>query len=368
MKIKNLSLKSFRNYKEETVSFSPNVNVIFGDNAQGKTNLLEAIHLFSTGKSHRSGNDKELIFYDEDCSKISLLFETKEREIKSELRLFSGKQRKEMRQNGIKINKKKDWIGTFQSVLFYPEELNLVKEGPEGRRHFLDGAIGMLRPVYENYLSIYQNALRQKSLLLRKIEEQPSYQKMLPVWNDYLLELGSRIIFYRQSFIKKIEPMATGILKEITNSKEILEIKYESPFASFDTVEEIKKNFKKKQSEIADTEREAKQVLLGPHRDDLLIILNERPAKIYASQGQQRSIVLSLKLAQTKLIFEQTGEYPVLLLDDIMSELDSSRRKYLTENMKDKQVIITCTDQEFVDLKDNVSYFRVKEGTVTSCT
>ena len=368
MRVHSLQLKSFRNYQEETVLFSPNVNVLFGDNAQGKTNLLEAIHLFSSGKSHRSNSDKDMISYEADSAKLILSYENKERSMESELRLFSGRQRKEMKQNGVKINKKKEWIGSFKSVLFYPEELNLVKEGPEGRRHFLDSAIGMLRPMYDHYTVVYQNALRQKSLLLRKIEDYPSYRKMIPVWNEYLAELGSRIVFYRQSFLRKMEPMVKEIVQDITSEKEILDISYDSPFSDFKTVESIKSFFKEKQEEMKETEIRAKQVLIGPHRDDFLLMLNGKSAKSFASQGQQRSIVLALKLAQTRLIFEETGEYPVLLLDDIMSELDSSRRRYLTENTKEKQVIITCTDPEYVELNRDVSYFRVEEGKVFPCT
>ena len=287
--------------------------------------------------------------------------------MESELRIFSGRQRKEMKQNGVKVSKKREWIGNFKSVLFYPEELNLIKEGPDGRRHFLDQAIGMLRPMYDHYLVLYQNALRQKSLLLRKIEEHPSYRKMIFSWNEYLSELGSRIIFYRKSFIKKLDPMARQILEEITFSKEILKISYDCPFSEAESIAEIKELYQKKQADLEKTEIEAKQVLIGPHRDDMIIEINEKSAKAYASQGQQRSIVLALKLAQTNFIYDETGEYPVLLLDDIMSELDASRRKYLTENIKNKQVIITCTDRDCINIPEHISYFRVEKGNIIPC-
>ena len=367
MKVKSIKLASFRNYEEETVNLQDHVNVFFGDNAQGKTNLLEAIHLFSTGKSHRGATDKELIRKTKEYGSLILEFETNEREIQEELRFCEGK-RREMKCNGVKVTKKKDWIGNFKSVLFYPEELNLIKEGPENRRKFFDGAIGMLRPMYDYYLGVYQNVLRQKSRLLRKIEENPSYRKTLPTWNESLMELGSRIIFYRQSFVHRMQPLATDILKDITKGKEHLSIQYESPFANLKTIEAIKEKFKEKQNELFETEIAAKQALLGPHRDDFLFLLNGEAAKLYASQGQQRSIVLSMKLAQTEMIQKETGEYPVLLLDDIFSELDQKRRAFLTENIKEKQVLITCTDQEYVNFESNVAYFRVEEGSVKRCT
>lgn len=366
MRISSVSLKNFRNYKEENIHLSPGINVIFGDNAQGKTNFLEGIHLFSSGKSHRGVGDKELILRGSNFSELTLSFSSERREMESNLRLFTDK-RREMKINGVKVNKKKEWLGHFSSVLFYPEELNLVKEGPEERRRFLDQAIGMLRPSYDHYLGLYQNILRQKSRLLRKIEENPSYRKTLPVWNESLIELGSRIIFYRQSFIDRLSPMADAVQQEITGGKEILSFTYESPFSGLSSIDAIKEKFREKQENMFETEIAAAKALIGPHRDDIAFTLSGEAAKTFASQGQQRTIVLSLKLAQTELIFEETGEYPVLLLDDILSELDSNRRNYLTEKIKGKQVIITCTDREFIPDSEGVSYFKSEEGALLPC-
>ncbi len=366
MRVSSLSLKNFRNYKEEEVTLSPGVNVIFGDKAQGKTNFLEAVHLFSSGKSHRGAGDRELISHGEDYAHLTLFYETEQREIESTLHLFCDR-RREMKINGVKITKKKEWLGHFNSVLFYPEELNLVKEGPEERRRFLDQAIGMLRPSYDHYLTLYQNILKQKARLLRKIEENPSYKKTLPVWNESLIELGSRIIFYRESFIERLSPMADAVQQEITGGKETLSLTYDSPFSGIKNIEEIKEKFRKKQEEYYQTEIDARQALIGPHRDDLSFRLSGEVAKMYASQGQQRTIVLALKLAQTELIYEETGEYPILLLDDILSELDGKRRKYLTEKIKGKQVIITCTDREFIPDAPDVSYYKSEEGTLSPC-
>ncbi len=365
MKVSKITLLKYRNYDTETVSFGENVNVIFGDNAQGKTNLLESIFLFSSGKSHRGAGDRELIKNGEEEAKIKLSYFSKEREEESEIFISQG-HRKEIFRNGIKMNRKKDWLGKFESVLFYPEELLLIKEGPEIRRKYFDQAISLRRPVYDHYLSLYATVLKQKNNLLRKIEENEKLKTTLPVWNERMAEIGARIIFYRQSFIKKLAPLAEKFMQEITDGKEHISLSYETPFL-YEETEKIKEAFLKKLKEIENTEMAAKQSLVGPHRDDIKFTINGLSAKNYASQGQQRSIVLALKLAESEMIFEESGSYPVLLFDDILSELDQKRRAYLLQKMKGKQVIITCTDKEQVPEESDVTYFRAKEGKIETC-
>lgn len=364
MKINTLTVKQFRNYREENVSFGTGVNVFYGNNAQGKTNLLEAVYLFSGGKSHRGTPDKSLIQTGTEEAKLNLSFSSENREMEGEIHLFLQK-RKEIRLSGAKLQKNSDLSRFFHCVLFVPEELNLIKEGPDLRRQLLDRAISALRPSYENYLNLYKIVLRQKSMLLKKADEQPHFMKTLPIWNEKLADLGARIIFYRNSYIQRMAPFAAEFQSEMTGGKEQLRLSYLSQIEPTGEINEIKEKLLDRMNGRQAEEIASKQVLIGPHRDDLAFFLNEEPAKIYASQGQQRTMVLAVKLAEMRVIAGETGEPPVLLLDDIMSELDASRREFLVGQIKDCQVILTCTDKDRTEEIPSVTYFYVEEGRVT---
>lgn len=341
MKVKSLSVANFRNYSGEEINFCDDTNVIYGDNAQGKTNLLEAVYLFSHGKSHRTKSDSELVSFGKDVARLSLEFADKDRSYRGVMHIeANGKKRVKI--NNVPITKLSMLMRYLNVVMFSPEDLDIIKGAPQMRRRFLDEAISQLYPVYLKTLISYHKNLAQKNNLLKKLRAKGKLEdEMLLVWNEQLAEDGSRIMKYRCDYIDSI----SGFLKEIHKkiSGENLELIY-TQSVECDIIN--KENFLSKLMAQAPREIENGASLYGIQRDDLKFFINDREAKIYASQGQQRTVVLSLKMAQMENINEVRGEYPVLLLDDIMSELDVSRRRFLTEKIRDKQVIITCTDKE----------------------
>ena len=338
MHIEHLSLKNFRNYSAEEFSFIPQTNLLYGKNAQGKTNALEALYLFSIGKSFRTLQDRELIRLGEDLARAELIFSDSKRQQKIEI-ILRRDRKKQIKINGVVIHKLSELVGRLNVVLFCPEELGLVKEGPNVRRRFVDIALSQLRPNYYHTLGLYHKVLEQRNNLLRKMkyEKAASLADTMFVWNEKLAAYGVQITAYRREFLQNLEKYAQKVHAEI--SGETLGLEYRTRIGT-------KEEFLEKLNSNIAGEAEQGYTLYGPHRDDILLTVNQRDAKSFASQGQQRTIVLSLKLAQADLLYEETGEYPILLLDDIMSELDAGRRAYLAKKILDKQVVITCTDIE----------------------
>lgn len=336
MFIKSLSLVNFRNYSEQKLVFDEATNVFCGGNAQGKTNLLEALYLFSMGKSFRTQQDAELIRFGEDYTKAVLTYCDRNREHTIEIIILRDK-KKQIKINGVSITKLSELIGNLNTVLFYPEELGLVKEGPYIRRRFMDMALSQLRPAYYHALGRYHRTLEQRNRLIKKLrfENTDSGRDTVFVWNEKLAEYGMELITYRAEFMERLQKLAQKAHYEA--SKEELSLCYRPRFTD-------KESYIKKLEASFCRELEQGCTLYGPHRDDFEIYINDKEAKSFGSQGQQRSAVLSLKLAQADLLYEEYGEYPVLLLDDIMSELDKERRAYLAGRIPDKQVFITCTD------------------------
>ena len=339
MEVKKLTVVNFRNYEHEEITFGGNTNIIYGKNAQGKTNLLEALFLFSHGRSHRTKSDVEMIKFGADFMKLSLDFSDKDRDYTAVLQLFkNGK--KSIRINNVPITKLSMLMRYLNVVMFSPEDLQLIKGAPLLRRHFLDEAICQLYPVYLKRLISYHKNLAQKNNLLKKLRfSQKTSDDMLDVWNEQLAEDGSFIMRYRSDFTEKLNIFASKIHEEICG--EILNLLY-TPSVDCDIMD--KENFYSRLASVTQREIENGSSLYGIQRDELRFFIGDKEIKNYASQGQQRTAVLSLKLAQTELIRDIRDEYPVLLLDDIMSELDLSRREYLAGKIKDKQVILTCTD------------------------
>ncbi len=357
MKVKSLEAVNFRNYEKEKISFSPDTNVIFGNNAQGKTNLLEAIYLFSHGRSHRAKSDSELIKFGTDFARLTLEFSDQNRDYRAEFRLLkNGK--KSIKINNVPITKLSMLMRYLNVVMFSPEDLEIIKGAPQQRRRFLDEAISQIYPAYLKSLISYHKNLAQKNNLLKKLRMNgKTSDDMLAVWNEQLAEDGARIMKYRRDFTEKLCGYAAQIHQEI--SGEIFKIDY-TPSVECDIIDKESFYNKLKASESREIENGAG--LYGIQRDELRFYINDREVKTYASQGQQRSCVLSMKIAQLESINELRGEYPVLLLDDIMSELDTSRRSYLAGKIKDKQVIITCTDAEVVS--GEAELFYVENGKV----
>ena len=356
MYVKKLKLLGFRNYKSEEFEFLPDTNILYGNNAQGKTNALEALYLFSIGKSFRTQQDRELINFGENFTKLAVEFDDKIRTNEIEI-VIRRDRKKQIKINDIPISKMGDLIGKFTVILFSPDELNLTKGSPNARRRFLDIALSQIRPKYYHILRRYNKVLEQRNNLIKKlrVNSNTSAKETLFVWNEKLSEYGMAIIEYRKSFVEKLGEFSTKIHYEISGEK--FEIKYKPAF-------ETKEEFKEKLDTSIDKEIEQGCTLYGPHRDDLDIYTEGKDIKTYGSQGQHRSAVLALKLAQADIIYNDTGEYPVLLLDDIMSELDSVRRNYLVKKIKNKQVIITCTDADEIVMEKKANLIHIEDGKI----
>ncbi len=357
MFVKELSLSNFRNYEKETFTFTEGTNILYGNNAQGKTNALEAVYLFSIGKSFRTQQERELIRFDTNFTEISVLFENEIRENKIEI-LIRKDRKKQIKINGVPIKKMGELIGCFNVVLFSPDELTLTKGSPNARRRFLDIAVSQMRPKYYYLLKKYNKVLDQRNNLLKKIRisNDATLKDTLAVWDEKLASYGMVLIDYRKQFVDALTLHAKSIYKEI--SSEEFNITYKPEF-------ETKEAFLEKLGASLNRETEMGFTLYGPHRDDLILSVNGNDIKTYGSQGQHRSAVLALKLAQADLIFEDSGEYPVLLLDDIMSELDAERRSYLAGKIKEKQVIITCTDVDDLPESNTANLIYIKNGKQT---
>lgn len=365
MIITKLTLRQFRNYQQQEISFFPGVNVLYGNNAQGKTNILEAVYLFSNGKSHRGVKDRELIRFDQPCGDLTLFFDAYERENRAEIELFCDK-RKKIRLNGVALNRVSRMIGYFQTVLFCPEDLYLIKGGPGERRRFLDGAISPLKPNYFTALVQYQKILENKNKLLRQMGEFPEFSQTLDVWNEKMCETGARIMIYRAAFLKKLNEICGETYSDMTGGKERLQLRYKP---SAEVLLEDEASVKNQLMELMERgksrEIAAAMSLTGPHRDEIELYINGAQVKQFASQGQQRTVVLTMKIAQIELVKQSMGEYPVLLLDDILSELDKSRQAFLLERIQCQQVIMTCTDAYAIQRGAHKSFYCVQNGLVT---
>ena len=352
-----LNLYNFRNYENEKVSFGDEVNIIFGDNGMGKTNILEAVYYFSYGRSFRSSG-REIIKDGEKEGRIALSFRSDERNYESEIKFLSGK-RKEIYLNEIELKKTSQLLGNFICVLFTPDEMSIVKGMPDVRRRFCDSAIMPLRPQFIKELINYRNIVNQKTALLKS-----KRYETLDIWNEKLAESGSKIMLMRSSYIKRIEEKAAILQKDISLEKESLSVRYNPSVKMGESLQEIKENFIIKLEEYKEKEKENFFCMVGIHRDEIDFYINGKPAKTYASQGQIRTAVLCLKSAQMEIIKEETDSYPVMLLDDILSELDKKRRDFLISQIKGKQIIITCTDLEQSFINENTNIINIRDGKV----
>lgn len=346
MYIKKITLSNFRNYENQIVEFDKDLNIIYGNNAQGKTNIIEAIFLSAMGKSFRAKKDKDLIKFGTDCAKIDIEFEKSDRDGKITVVIDD---KKTFFVNGIKQNKISDIIGKINVVIFTPDDIDIIKEGPARRRKFIDMMISSLKPNYIHILNNYNKALEQRNSYLRQIKYEKKSEKMLDIWDEQLSEFAEKVFLYRKNYIEKISDKISVIHNLLTKSgkqQEEIQIKYISTGKDKQTFLD---NLKK--SRAIDISKGYTSV--GIHRDDLIIYINNRPVSVFGSQGQQRTSVLSLKLTELNIVKEEIGESPILLLDDFMSELDKNRRESFLEKIEGNQVIITCTD----NIENTNSYF-----------
>ncbi|SHE13776.1 recombination protein F [Chlamydia abortus] len=368
MFLNRLAIKNYRNYDEIELNTDHKVNIFIGPNAQGKTNLLEAIYVLALSKSHRTHHDKQLIRWNEPYAQLYAEVDKKYGLCK--LSLSVTPQGKKAKINGLEQKKLSDFIGTLNVVMFAPEDLEIVKGAPGIRRRFLDMEIGQVHPGYLYEMTQYQKVLNQRNNYLKQLPGFPAAKDpMLEIWNEQLAQYGSKIIKKRQSFLKKLQKWAEYIHSGITNDLEKLRVEYRPSIETGDPEEEtiLFERFMIKLKQMKDQEIRRGTTLVGPHRDDMMFFINDKEVQVYGSQGQQRTAALSLKLAELELIHEELGEYPVLLLDDVLSELDPYRQTQLIETFQDKvQTFITTTalDSVNMDKLSDAAIYHVKNGSV----
>ncbi|MDY5770558.1 MAG: DNA replication/repair protein RecF [Anaerovoracaceae bacterium] len=334
MYIKSIKLKNFRNYRELQADFSSKVNFLLGQNAQGKTNLLESIYITSMGKSFRTNRDSEMISFGKDFSSVSAEI-VREDDIEGSVEIVIDKSgKKSVKIDGVKIKKASQLLENVYIVIFSPEDLKIVKDEPEKRRKFIDRELCQIKPAYYESLSNYKKVLLQRNAYLKEEIVDPS---VLDIWDMQLSEYGLRVMKHRAEFIKKLDFISSEIHKKITDGREKLQLKYAPNIDFKDNIYEILKK-------SCDNDLRQRTTTRGPHKDDMELFINGINVRNFGSQGQQRTCALSLKLAEINIIEEETGEKPVLLLDDVMSELDSMRQKFLIKSLDNIQLFITTTE------------------------
>ena len=351
MYINEIILENFRNYENQKILLNENINIIYGNNAQGKTNIIESVFLCAYGKSFRAKKDQELVKFDKDNCRVEVSYNKVDREgiIRAEI-----SDKKTFFINGVKQTKISDIIGKINVVIFTPDDIEIIKDGPQKRRRFIDMMISSLRPNYIHLLNSYNKILEQRNNYLRQIKLENKNPAMLDIWDEQLSEYSFKIYEYRNYFIEKISNMIGDIHNLITKcGKETIKIKYISNSKE-------KKSFLENLKKSRSIDIKRGYTATGIHRDDFMIYINDRPVSIFGSQGQQRTSILTLKLCELKIVKEEIGDSPILLLDDFMSELDEKRRTSFLENIKGNQVIITCTDK--IDLENESSIYFVENG------
>ena len=340
MYIKSIELKDFRNYENLSLNFDPRVNLILGKNAQGKTNLLEAVYLTSIGKSFRTNRLSELIRFGQDYGKVFVETCREDEEGSVEL-ILSKDSKKSAKIDGVKIKKASELLEHVYLVIFSPEDLKIVKEEPEKRRKFIDRELCQIKPLYYDNLTRYHRILMQRNAYLKETQVEPA---VLDIWDRQLAACGSRMMLQRESFIKKINQISSGIHRDITNQKEALKVCYAPNVKLCETEKEQEDFLYQSFQKSLEQDLRQRATTKGPHKDDLEFFINDINVRSFGSQGQQRTTALSLKLAEIHIIKEETGEDPILLLDDVMSELDFERQEFLVKTLSDVQLFITTTE------------------------
>lgn len=371
MYIENLRLKNYRNYKEISINFDPSINIIYGNNAEGKTNLLESIFLCATSRSHRGSKEKDIINFNEEEAHIKMIFNEKE-EKKQVIDIQLNKESKKgIALNGIKKEKLSDFLGTFYAVIFSPEDLNIIKEGPATRRKFIDMELYQIDRQYVISISNYNKVLNQRNAVLKDIYSASGNNKndlitLLDSYDDQLIRYGTEVTLKRKENIEDIAKKIKDIYYKISGEKEELILNYENDVFS----SEIEKTYKEKLKETKEQDIKQGYTTIGPHRDDISFIIDNLDLRQFGSQGQKKTAAISLKLAELLIMKEKKGNTPVLLLDDVFSELDEKRQKELIENLDGIQTIITCTGMKrnIYDLLKPNKIFKVSNNEVISQT
>ena len=357
MIVKSLELNHFRNYTNLEIDFEAGTNILYGDNAQGKTNILEAIYLSGTTKSHKGSKDKEIIQFGEDESHIRIFIEKQEKQFQIDMHLKKNRT-KGIAIDQIPIKKASELFGILNIVFFSPEDLNIIKNGPAERRRFMDLELCQLDKIYLSELAKYNKILNQRNKLLKDIYFRPDVKDTLPIWDMQLLEYGQKIIKSRRKFVSELNEIVTQIHSKISGGREEMILTYE-PNVTEDLLEQELIRVQEKDLKLG-------QTTVGPHRDDMSFTIHGVDIRKFGSQGQQRTSALSLKLSEIELVKKVIKDTPVLLLDDVLSELDSNRQNYLLNNICGTQTIITCTGlDEFIRNRFEINrVFEVINGEV----
>ena len=361
MILKSIELKNFRNYEDLDLKFVSGTNILFGDNAQGKTNILEAAYVSGTTKSHKGSRDKDMIRFGEDESHIRTIVEKQGKEYQLDIHLKKNRS-KGIAINKVPIKKASELFGILNMVFFSPEDLNIIKNGPSERRRFLDAEICQLDKIYLSDLTRYNKILMQRNRLLKDMQHQPQLMETLPVWDMQLVEYGKRLIRRRRQFVEELSEIVTGIHRNISGKREELVLRYEPNIDAEFLEDELNR--------VREKDRKYAQTSVGPHRDDISFFIRGVDIRKFGSQGQQRTSALSLKLSEIELVRQTIHDTPVLLLDDVLSELDSNRQNYLLNSIHDIQTMITCTGlDEFVRNRFQIDkVFHVIDGHVSETT
>jgi DNA replication and repair protein RecF len=357
MKIKNIKLENYRNIKNMEVAFD-NVNIIWGKNAQGKTNLIEAIYLFTGSKSFRGAKDSQLINFSKESCKIAIEFESSNREQTAEIQIAN---RKTAMLNGIKKKSTAELGDEIKAVVFSPVHLSMIKDGPGERRKFVDSALCQLKSNYRTLLKDYNRLLFQRSIILKSDIKNDS---VFDIYTENVAHFGAKIIYQRLKYIEAITPFVKEIYSGISAGAEEIDIKYTGNYELTDSVEQIEQKLLNELELTKKIDIHNKSTSCGPHRDDIEILINSNSARDYGSQGQQRSCVLALKLAEASLLKQMTNIEPIALLDDVMSELDERRQDYILNHIKDWQVFITCCDKETILRLKQGKTFHIENGKI----
>lgn len=359
MIIKSLELTNFRNYDSLSIQFDKGTNILYGDNAQGKTNILEAIHLSATTKSHKGSKDRDIIQFGREEGHIRTYLEKDGMEVKVDMHLRNSKS-KVIAINGQKIKKASELLGILNVVLFSPEDLSIIKNGPSERRRFVDMELCQLDPFYLYNLNHYNKIVDQRNSLLKDLYLNPSLRDTLSIWDSQLVSFGSKIIERRKLFVDQINDIICEIHHKLSGGRETLVIQYEPDV----TIEDFEKKCQLNQ----ERDIKYKQTSTGPHRDDFSFLIGDIDVRKFGSQGQQRTAALSLKLSEIELVKKISKDTPVLLLDDVLSELDSNRQNFLLNHIGEIQTIITCTGlDDFINNRFEINnIFKVVNGIVNS--
>ena len=356
MYVSHIELNNFRNYRSGEITPCAGINVLYGDNAQGKTALLEAVVLSCIGRSHRTPRDRELIRMGEDFGRVSVTAERRDGSHSVEIVLSADKHRS-IKVNGSPLKRIGELMGHINGVLFAPEDLRMVKDGPELRRRFIDMELSQLYPAYFYALQRYSQALKQRNKLLHDILITPSLISTLDGWDMQLSQSGEELIRFRSAFIKKLAVFAAKNHEEISGGRETLTVAYEPSYSGESLAEAL--------YAARDNDLRRCTTTVGPHRDDLMLMLGDMDVRTYGSQGQQRTTALSLKLSELDIMKDETGEYPLLMLDDVMSELDPHRRRQLLGRLKGIQTIVNCTDMSDLAEAEVEAAWKVTAGTLS---